>query len=196
MSEYGHLCGFSFPPRVYFGAPNHRKAPPMTTPTDRPPNLTRGRLLFGLGSAAGAGAICPALAVAASAVPLIGSENRVSQAELDRIVARHQLWLDRKTGGAHANFSGRDLSGLKFGRWDLRHAASPRASLFVIHATDSRSCYCNFMAPISQACGPSISICTRRASNVRACLSADLGEADLSYSQVTVNLSDSYAARS
>ncbi|MFN4163588.1 MAG: pentapeptide repeat-containing protein [Ferrovibrio sp.] len=81
-----------------------------------------------------------------SAVPPSGSENRVSQAELDRIVVRHQFWLDRKTGGALANFSGRDLSGLKFGRWDLRHASFAGAHLSGIHVTDTRFCYCDFTA--------------------------------------------------
>lgn len=112
----------------------------------RSPKLTRRRLLFGLGSTAGAGAISPALAAVTTPPAPSGSENRVSQVELDRIVARHQLWLDRKTGGALANFSGRDLSGLKFGRWDLRHASFAGANLCDIHATDTRFCYCDFTA--------------------------------------------------
>ncbi|OUC16405.1 MAG: hypothetical protein B0A82_01815, partial [Alkalinema sp. CACIAM 70d] len=112
----------------------------------RTPSLTRHRLLFGLGSAAGTGAISPALAATVSVDPPSGSENRISQAELDRIVAGHQLWLDRKTGGALANFSGRDMSGLKFGRWDLRHASFAGANLSGIQATDTRFCYCDFTA--------------------------------------------------
>lgn len=118
----------------------------MTDTAARPPALTRRRLLFGLGNAAGAGAISPALAAPVSVDLPSGSENRVSQVELDRIVARHQLWLDRKTGGALANFSGRDLSGLKFGRWDLRHASFAGSNLSGIHATDTRFCYCDFTA--------------------------------------------------
>jgi len=118
----------------------------MTNAAARSPRLTRRRLLFGLGSATGVGAISPALAATALATPPTGSENRISQIELDRIVARHQLWLDRKTGGALANFSGRDLSGLKFGRWDLRHATFAGANLSGIHATDTRFCYCDFTA--------------------------------------------------
>lgn len=116
----------------------------MTNAAAHPPSLTRRRLLFGLGSAAGAGVISPAVGAAASTTSQSGSENRVSQAELDRIVARHQLWLDRKTGGALANFSGRDLSGLKFGRWDLRYASFAGANLSGIHATETRFCYCDF----------------------------------------------------
>lgn len=54
--------------------------------------------------------------------------------------------MDRKTGGALANFSGRDLSGLKFGRWDLRYASFAGANLSGIHATDTRFCYCDFTA--------------------------------------------------
>ena len=118
----------------------------MTKTADNPPELTRRRILFGLGSAAGAGAISPALATTVSATTPSGSENRVSQIELDRIVARHQLWLDRKTGGALANFSGCDLSGLKFGRWDLRYANFAGAKLSSIHAIDTRFCYCDFTA--------------------------------------------------
>lgn len=118
----------------------------MTATTAHTPSLTRRRLLFGLGSAAGAGAISPALAVAASTTPQSGWENRISQAELDRIVVRHQLWLDRKSGGALANFSGRDLSGLKFGRWDLRYASFAGANLSGIHATHTRFCYCDLTA--------------------------------------------------
>lgn len=118
----------------------------MIDTATRPPKLTRRRLLFGLGSAAGAEAISPALAATATATLPTGSENRVSQIELDRIVARHQLWLDRKTGGALANFSSRDLSGLKFGRWDLRHASFAGANLSGIHAIDTRFCYCDFTA--------------------------------------------------
>lgn len=54
-------------------------------------------------------------------------------------------WIG-KTGGALANFSGRDLSGLKFGRWDLRHASFAGANLSGIHATETRFCYCDFAA--------------------------------------------------
>lgn len=118
----------------------------MTKTTARSPSLTRRRLLFGIGSAAGAGSISPAMATASRLAPPTGSENRVSQIELDRIVARHQLWLDQKTGGALANFSGRDLGGLKFGRWDLRYASFAGANLSGIHATDTRFCYCDFTA--------------------------------------------------
>lgn len=118
----------------------------MTNVATRSPKLTRRRLLFGLGSASGAGAISPALAATVSVDAPSGSRNRVGQIELDRIVARHQLWLDRKTGGALANFGGRNLSGLKFGRWDLRHANFAGTNLSGIHATGTRFCYCDFTA--------------------------------------------------
>jgi hypothetical protein len=166
MPEYGRLLGFSFPPRVYFGGQKTtRKASPMTDTADRPTSLTRLRLLLSLGSAAGAGAISPAPAAVPAVVPPSGSEYRVSQIELDGIVARHQLWLDRKTGRALANFGGRDLSGLKFGRWDLRHASFAGANLSGIHATDTRFCYCDFTA-------------------------ADLDETDLRYARINTKFND------
>lgn len=54
--------------------------------------------------------------------------------------------MDRKTGGELANLSGRDLSGLKFGKWDLRHASFTGACRFGINALDTRFCYCDFTA--------------------------------------------------
>lgn len=107
---------------IFLGSKPAKKAPRMNERANRRLHPRRRRLLFGLGSAARAWAISPALAITVSVAPPSGSENRVSQGELDRIFAGHQLWLDRKTSGALANFSSRDLSGLKFGHWELRHA--------------------------------------------------------------------------
>lgn len=115
------------------------------TPNPLPPP-TRRKLLFGIGSVASASAISPTLAVTSPGGAPIGSEKRVSQVELDRIVGRHQLWLDRKTGGALANLSGHDLSGLKFGRWNLRHVNFVGANLSKIHATETCFYFCDFSA--------------------------------------------------
>jgi hypothetical protein len=85
----------------------HRPWPTLPPAQPDPPQAP-----FRPGKRRGAGAISPALVAPASAAPPIGSENRVSQAELDRIVARHQLTLDRNSFSAPANISRRGLSRL------------------------------------------------------------------------------------
>jgi hypothetical protein len=68
----------------------------MIATANRLSSLTRRRLLLCFGSAGGAGSISPTLAAAASTVLPTGSENRVSQTELDRIVARTSFgWIGK-----------------------------------------------------------------------------------------------------
>lgn len=93
--------------------------------------ITRRRFMAGSG-------LSLATPAAVHATVASSGHRRVSQAELALIAHRHGLWHRRQPGGEIADFGGCDLSGLSFGRWELRHANFAGANLQGIRATETR----------------------------------------------------------
>ncbi|PJI42208.1 pentapeptide repeat-containing protein [Ferrovibrio sp.] len=70
--------------------------------------------------------------------PAPSAPHRISQVELEATAHRHGLWHRRQPGGQIADLGGYDLSELRFGRWELRHANFTGANMQSIKAIETR----------------------------------------------------------
>ena len=110
--------------------------------------------------------------------------TRLTQKGLDEVIARHEVFRKNRPGGARANLSNHDLSGLDLSNHDLAHADFTGSTLVGSNFTKSRLDFCLFFGADMRE-----SICDK-ASMIRAdlrgaCLrgarmaNADLTDADL-----------------
>src|SRR5262249_52966658 len=110
--------------------------------------------------------------------------TRIDQTELDKIIARHELFRKARTGGARAALSHHDLSHLSLRGHDLSHGDFTGCSFFESDLSHATFDYCQFYAADLRRAN------ARQASMVRAdlrgaCLrgasltNADLTDADL-----------------
>jgi uncharacterized protein YjbI with pentapeptide repeats len=110
--------------------------------------IHRRHILLGTGSIATTGL---------QPVPTRAQDNRVSQPELDEAIRLHAMWLANINDGQRCIFSGRDLSGLRFGTQggppvDLSGADFTQADLSGTEADDILIHHCSFNGATFDSC--------------------------------------------
>lgn len=93
--------------------------------------ITRRRFLTGTGFSLTA-------LIPVQANPFPPAPRQVTQAELELAAERHLLWHRKDPDGRQADFGGCNMTGLRFGRWELRHANFAGADLRGIQAVETR----------------------------------------------------------
>jgi uncharacterized protein YjbI with pentapeptide repeats len=111
-------------------------------------HMNRRHIILGAGSIATIG-LQPA--------PTRAQDNRVSQSELDEAIRLHAMWLANINDGQRCIFSGRDLSGLRFGTQggppvNLSGADFTQADLSETQADDILIDHCSFNGAILDNC--------------------------------------------
>jgi uncharacterized protein YjbI with pentapeptide repeats len=111
-------------------------------------HIHRRHILLGAGSLATTG-LQPA--------PARAQDNRVSQSELNEAIRLHAMWLANINDGQRCIFSGRDLSGLRFGTQgeppvNLSGADFTQADLSETQADDILIDHCSFNGAILDNC--------------------------------------------